>query len=183
VAAGRGASVWAAESRGGTREEESASGVTQANEVIFTRSQSGAETLERLIASAAESIVVALYRLSNFRLAEALHAARLKGASVRLCLNHNDHYDENREAQSTLARYGIHVRVAAGRHIKGSKMHHKFAVFDRRIVATGSYSWTRESEELNYENLVVLREPFIAAEFAREFEALWSEGSEPSAAV
>jgi phosphatidylserine/phosphatidylglycerophosphate/cardiolipin synthase-like enzyme len=33
-----------------------------------------------------------------------------------------------------------------------------------------------ESEETNYENLVVLRSPLVAAAYADEFEALWKEG-------
>lgn len=153
-------------------------GVMTASELLFTRSQSGAELLEGLIGSATDSILAALYRLSNSRLASALNEAHRRGVSIRLCLNYNDHYEENRAAQMTLISYGIPFRLLGGRGGAGSKMHHKFAVFDRRVAATGSYNWTRESEDLNYENLVVLREPAMAAAFAREFEALWSEGKE-----
>lgn len=148
-------------------------------EAIFNRSRSGAEALERLILSAQISIVAALYRLANARLASALGDARRRGVSVRLCLNSNDHYEENRAAQATLSSQSIAFRVMGGRTGAGSKMHHKFAVIDAHTVAVGSYNWTMESEERNYENLLVVRSPRVAAAYGGEFEELWNEARTP----
>ena len=58
-------------------------------------------------------------------------------------------------------------------------MHHKFAILDNHTVLTGSYNWTPESEEQNYENLLVLREPAQVEAYQREFEALWEASREP----
>jgi len=57
-------------------------------------------------------------------------------------------------------------------------MHHKFAIFDRRLVATGSYNWTQSAERANYENLVLLDDPDLVARFVREFQRLWREAKE-----
>ncbi len=152
-------------------------------EVIFTRSRSGADALEGLISTARISIVVALYRLANPRLVSALGAARQKGVSVRLCLNFNDHYEENRSAQNALRKHSIAFRLIDGRTGKGSKMHHKFAVIDGRTVAMGSYNWTMESEQGNYENLLFLYSPLVAAAYTEEFEALWKEGWTPESSA
>jgi mitochondrial cardiolipin hydrolase len=149
------------------------------SEVIFTRSASPAEAIERLVRSAMTSVVAALYRLNNPRLAAALKEARERGLSVRLVLNHNDHYEENQAAQTTLRDYNIPFRIARGRARDKSKMHHKFAVVDSWIALTGSYNWTLESEERNYENLLLLREPQLVTPFVREFEELWAEGQAP----
>jgi phosphatidylserine/phosphatidylglycerophosphate/cardiolipin synthase-like enzyme len=59
-----------------------------------------------------------------------------------------------------------------------SLMHHKFAVFDERLVATGSYNWTNSAEHANYENLVVLEEPALVSRFQQEFRRLWREANE-----
>jgi len=152
-------------------------------EVIFTRSQSGAGALEELVSAAKVSIDAALYRLANARLVSALAAARQRGVSTRLCLNYNDHYEENRAAQAVLRKHSIAFRLVGGRKGTGSKMHHKFAVIDGRTVAVGSYNWTMESEQGNYENLVLLRSARVAAAFTGEFEALWKEGWTPDAAA
>ena len=148
-------------------------------EVVFTRSASGAGAIERLIRSATESVVAALYRFNSPQLAAALKEARERGAAVRVCLNNNDHYEENRNAQAALARMGIAFRLSQGRSGKGSKMHHKFLVIDGRTTATGSYNWTPESEARNYENLIVLRDPEVASAYAKEFEELWNEAQPP----
>jgi len=145
-------------------------------QVIFTRSRSGAAAVEDLIRSAASSISAALYRLNSPRLASALDEARARGVSIRVCLNDNDHYEENLAAQETMRGYGIPFCLLHGRVGSASKMHHKFAVIDGQTVVTGSYNWTIESEERNYENLIVLRDPRVVAAYGEEFEALWREG-------
>jgi phosphatidylserine/phosphatidylglycerophosphate/cardiolipin synthase-like enzyme len=146
------------------------------SEVIFTRSVSGAETVEGFIRSATSSVVAALYRLNSPRLAAALAAASNRGVFIRICLNTNDHYEENRAAQETLRGFGIPFRLLHGRSGSASKMHHKFAVIDWQTALTGSYNWTLESEERNYENLVVLRDRHLVVAYTEEFEALWREG-------
>ena len=37
-------------------------------------------------------------------------------------------------------------------------MHHKFAILDGQTAITGSYNWTVESDEENFENLVILHD-------------------------
>lgn len=149
------------------------------SEVIFTRSGCPAAVIEGLIRPAATSVVAALYRLSNPRLAVVLREAQERGLSVRVVLNENDHYEENQAARRTLGDYNIAFRILHGRAGDKSKMHHKFAVVDSRIVLTGSYNWTLESEERNYENLVMLREPRLVMPFVWEFEELWAQGRAP----
>jgi cardiolipin hydrolase len=149
------------------------------SEVIFTRSGSPAAVIEGLIRGAVTSVVAALYRLNSPRLTAVLKEARERGISVRVVLNENDHYEENQAARRTLRDYNIAFRILHGRAGDKSKMHHKFAVVDGRIVMTGSYNWTLESEERNYENLVMLREPRLVMPFVTEFEELWTEGRAP----
>ena len=127
--------------------------------------------------------MAALYRFHSAQLAAALKDASERGVSVRICLNNNDHYDENRAAQETLAGLGIAFKLLQGKAGNGSKMHHKFMVIDGRAVVTGSYNWTPESESRNYENLILLHDSNLAAAYSAEFEALWSEGAPPEASI
>ena len=143
-------------------------------EVILTRGSSVAEAIERLIRQATTSVDAALYRFNNPRLARALREAIGRGLSVRLVLDRNK-YEESRTAQELFADGRIPFRLLYGRQGAGTKMHHKFAVLDDRAVLTGSYNWTLESEEQNFEGLLILREPEQVEIFQREFEALWTE--------
>ena len=52
-------------------------------------------------------------------------------------------------------------------------MHHKFALFDRRLLVTGSYNWTRGAAEGNYENIVVIDHRRLVEQYCEEFDRLW----------
>jgi phosphatidylserine/phosphatidylglycerophosphate/cardiolipin synthase-like enzyme len=54
-------------------------------------------------------------------------------------------------------------------------MHHKYVVRDREAVWTGSANWTTDSWTLQENVLVLLDSPAAAAEYARNFDELWSE--------
>ncbi len=53
-------------------------------------------------------------------------------------------------------------------------MHHKVFVIDGQIVVTGSYNFTASAEKSNDENLVVIDNPEIAAQFIKEFQRVYA---------
>lgn len=53
-------------------------------------------------------------------------------------------------------------------------MHHKYVVRDEEAVWTGSTNWTPDSWTLQENVIVTAESPELAAEFARNFEELWS---------
>ena len=143
-------------------------------EALFTRRQSVAETIERLIEAASTSFDAALYRCDSERLAHALDEASRRGVRVRLVLDRGK-YEESPAVQQLLSRDRFPFRLSRGRNDAPSKMHHKFALLDEMLLLTGSYNWTRESEEQNYDNLLIVREPEVIKAYRREFEALWAD--------
>jgi len=147
------------------------------DKVIFSRTASVAEFIEQSIRHSTQSLDAALYRLNNLRLVETLAEQGEKGARIRLILDRG-RYESDPVTRGVLAKYRLPFRLLHGRAGDGSKMHHKFAILDDRIVLTGSYNWTTESEQENYENLLILREPMQAQQYREEFEALWSQAGE-----
>ena len=141
--------------------------------VHFTRNCSVAQLIAAEIREARRSVDAALYRLTHPPLARSLAEAAGRGLQIRLVLDQGK-YAETRGTRQLLADYGLSFRLLSGRRGPGAKMHHKFAIFDRRTALTGSYNWTTESEDLNFDNLIVLRDADAIAEYAREFELLWA---------
>ena len=74
-----------------------------------------------------------------------------------------------------LARSGVSVRFDHS----DAHMHHKFAVFDRRLLLTGSFNWTRSASSENHENIVLTSDARLVGAFSREFEALWEAFGRP----
>ncbi len=145
---------------------------------LMTGADGIAEALESLLTEAARSIDIAVYRFNSPRLASALAAALERGIRIRLVLDRNK-YEESASSQALFESSKIPFRVRYGRRGPGSKMHHKFAVIDDEVLATGSYNWTVESEEQNHENLLILRNSEQVKIYQREFEILWTD-SEPA---
>ena len=114
----------------------------------------------------------ALYRITNPRLARALGQVRDRGLRVRLLVDRNK-YQVTAVTRQLLAENSLPFQAIYGRKMKGSKLHHKFAVLDRQIVLTGSYNWTVESEEQNFDHMLILRDPDLVLAYQQEFERLW----------
>jgi phosphatidylserine/phosphatidylglycerophosphate/cardiolipin synthase-like enzyme len=56
-------------------------------------------------------------------------------------------------------------------------LHHKLLLIDGRIIATGSYNFTRSAEQANDENVVIFDDPGAAALLQAEFKRLYNAGS------
>ena len=63
--------------------------------------------------------------------------------------------------------------VGTPRLARGDKLHHKFAVIDRKTVITGSFNWSPSAAHQNDETLLVIHSPTLAAHFTREIDRMW----------
>ncbi len=148
-----------------------------ASEVYMTREGSVSAVVERMIQDTTTALDAALYRFDSPCLAQALEGAARRAVRIRLVLDHGK-YEEAAATRELLARTRVPFRLLYGRKGPRSKLHHKFAILDSRTVLTGSYNWTLESEEQNYDHMLVLRESTAVETYRREFEALWDAGKE-----
>ena len=53
-------------------------------------------------------------------------------------------------------------------------MHNKFAIFDGKLLVTGSYNWTDSGERFNHENVVILDDPAVVQRYKDSFEHLYN---------
>jgi phosphatidylserine/phosphatidylglycerophosphate/cardiolipin synthase-like enzyme len=152
-----------------------AAAAAPASEVYFSPNGGARQRLVRAIEESRRTIDIAVYSFTASELAEALYAAKARGVRIRVLVDR-----ERAEAGGSGIR-GLRLNGITVRSLgvpEQSLMHHKFAVFDERLVATGSYNWTNSAEHANYENLVVLEEPAVVARFQQEFRRLWREAKE-----
>jgi cardiolipin hydrolase len=149
--------------------------VVPASEVYFSPNGHVRQRLVRAIQDSRKTIDIAVYNFTASALAEALYAAQARGVRIRVLVD-REMAETGGSGVRGLRLNGIPVRSLGVP--EQSLMHHKFAVFDERLVVTGSYNWTNSAEHANYENLVVLEEPTVAARFQEEFHRLWREAKE-----
>lgn len=126
--------------------------------------------LRELCRGAKRSVDICVYTISDDRLTEEILACHKRGIAVRLISDNDKQFDDG----SDVARlYALDVPVRFDD--SPFHMHHKFAVFDGRVLANGSFNWTRSATTSNEENLVVTDDANLLRCFAGQFETLWEK--------
>jgi len=149
--------------------------ISLASEVYFSPNGHVRKRLVRAIEESQRTIDIAVYNFTASELAEALYAAKARGVHVRVLVD-REMAETGGSGVRGLRLNGIPIRSLGV--AEQSLMHNKFAVFDERVVVTGSYNWTNSAEYTNYENLVVLEDPALVGRFHHEFQRLWREAKE-----
>jgi phosphatidylserine/phosphatidylglycerophosphate/cardiolipin synthase-like enzyme len=139
-------------------------------EVYFSPDDGVAAAILPLLSSAKESIYFLAYSFTANDLGEAILERAKAGVQVhgvmekdQVASNRGTEFDPFRQA-------GLDVRLDGN----PGQMHHKVFIIDRAIVIFGSYNFSASAEEQNDENLLVIYNPQIAAEFLKEFERVYA---------
>ncbi len=139
-------------------------------EIYFSPDDRVAAAILPLLRSAKESIYFLAYSFTANDLGEAIIERHKAGVEVhgvmekdQVASNRGTEFDPFRQAK-------IDVRLDGN----PGQMHHKVIILDRSIVILGSYNFSASAEEQNDENLVVIHNPLIAAEFLKEFERVYA---------
>jgi phosphatidylserine/phosphatidylglycerophosphate/cardiolipin synthase-like enzyme len=124
----------------------------------------------RLFTHVEKFIDICVFTITDDRITGVILEAHKRGKVIRIITD-----DEKMHARGSdiirIAHAGIPVAIDhAHEH-----MHHKFAIFDHRILLSGSFNWTRSASMGNHENLLVTDDPRLAKPFNQEFERLWKK--------
>jgi len=123
-----------------------------------------------LLTAAERTADICVFTIADDRLSSAILNAHKRRVRVRILTDNDKAFDAGSDIEQ-FRRAGIPVRADCG----PDHMHHKFAVFDSRILLTGSFNWTRSASEVNQENIIVSSDERLVAPFIKEFEALWGK--------
>ena len=115
---------------------------------------------------AQKTILVQAYTFSSKPISAALVNAQKRGVQVAAILDKGQRMDRYTEA-TTLAHAGIRTLIDAQHTIA----HNKVMIIDGETVITGSMNFTKTVEEHNAENLLVIRDPQLAAEYRANWES------------
>lgn len=143
----------------------------QASQVFFSPKGGCTRAVIEQVSRSRETLDVAIYSLSSEAIAQAILRAQARGVRVRVLVDRTQ--NGQRSSQNPFLRaQGVAVRL----YESGGLMHNKFAVIDRKVLVTGSFNWTKNAEEDNAENLLVLSDKKLIARYEKNFEGLWVQG-------
>ena len=117
------------------------------------------------LASAKQTVLVQAYSFTSTPIAQALIDAKKRGVQVQVILDKSQR-TEHYSAADFLLHAGIPVSIDATHAIA----HNKVMVIDDQTVITGSFNFTKAAEEHNAENLLVLHDRTLAAEYATNWQ-------------
>jgi phosphatidylserine/phosphatidylglycerophosphate/cardiolipin synthase-like enzyme len=124
-------------------------------------------TVLRSINNARTSIRVQMYTLTLEEVVSALLRAKRRGVDVRVIIDRGQLHDRDDSFRvASLAAGGVPVLVDT---VPGL-MHNKVMVIDGETILTGSFNYTWGAEHWNAENLVVVRDPALAAQYLRNWD-------------
>lgn len=140
-------------------------------DVYFSPDDSPRASLLDLISNAQESIYFMAFSFTADPLGEAVLARAEAGVTVAGVM-------ETEQVKSNIGtEFDRFNQAGLDVYLDGNEgqMHHKVMVIDQNIVVMGSYNFTDSAETRNDENMIVIYNDQIAAEFISEFQRVYAK--------
>jgi hypothetical protein len=151
-------------------------------QVFFSPNGGARSAILKELENANKEINVAMYILTDRELSNALISAKERGVMVKVLLDGKSAEEIGYSKHHFLSERNVYVKLDNTHKSYGNKyegiMHNKFAIVDNKTLITGSYNWTHSAEELNEENLLIIKDDTsLIRKYTDEFIKLWNRGN------
>ena len=141
-------------------------------EVLFSPRGLIKDTIIKNVITSKNTIDVTAFTFTAGEIAEALYQAKERGVKIRVVI------DQTQDTKlypviEFLKKEQFDLQFLKGDI--GGAMNNTFAIFDDKLLVTGSYTWTEYAEKFNYENAVFIDEPDVVEKFKKEFKSLYDK--------
>jgi phosphatidylserine/phosphatidylglycerophosphate/cardiolipin synthase-like enzyme len=140
-------------------------------EIKFSPDDGVANRIIELIRSAQDSIYFMAYSFTSDDIGKVIIQRAQAGVRVAGVMDTGQILSNQGTEYDKFVRTGLDVRKSG---IDGL-MHHKVIIIDAKIVITGSYNFTFSAETNNDENIVIIFDPNLAAQYLQEFNKVQAE--------
>ncbi len=140
-------------------------------EVYYSPKGGCTKAIVNTLRAARQTVFVQAYSFTSGPIVNALVAAAKRGVKVRLILDRSNLTQKSSEADEAAAA-GLPVQIDAKHEIA----HNKVMIVDGEVVITGSFNFSRNAEENNAENLLIIRSKDVATRYT----ANWQEHAKHS---
>jgi len=140
-------------------------------QVCFTPGQDCTTLIVDEISGARASILVQAYSFTSVPILSALKAAHARGVDVEVIVDQTSAKVSKSGSHYSAATYLTNAGIPVWVDIHVSIAHNKVMVLDGATVITGSFNFTAAAQHHNAENLLVIRDPQLAAEYQANWES------------
>lgn len=122
----------------------------------------------RLVSQSRKQIEICVFTITDDRISDSILQAHRRGVKIRIITDDEKASDLGSDVDRFESAQ-IPLRIDRS----PAHMHHKYAIFDRQTLLTGSYNWTRSAARDNQENIITTTDGDLLRQFTRHFEQLW----------
>lgn len=123
--------------------------------------------------TAKHSIVIAVAWINFDEYGSTINWLLQNGVSIRIVVNSDIKNARYARLMKNLQEVGLQLKMI--RMPKSSNyMHHKFCVIDRKMCMMGSFNWTKNANENNFEDLSISHNIALVEGYVSQFETIWS---------
>jgi phosphatidylserine/phosphatidylglycerophosphate/cardiolipin synthase-like enzyme len=140
-------------------------------DVYFSPDDHIQPSLVDLVNNAQHSIYFLAFSFTTDQIGDALRARAHEGVTVAGVMDDEQVTSNIGSEFDTLKQAGLDI----SRDGNPGQMHHKVMIIDQSIVIFGSYNFTNSAETKNDENLLVIYNTEIAAQFIAEFQRVYAQ--------
>jgi phosphatidylserine/phosphatidylglycerophosphate/cardiolipin synthase-like enzyme len=124
------------------------------------------DAIVKALDNAKRTILVQAYSFTSAPIAKALLDAHTRGVQVQVILDKSQRTQKYSSADF-LANQGLPTSIDAQHAIS----HNKVIITDGETVLTGSFNFTKAAQEKNAENLLIIKDPALAAQYTQNWQA------------
>ena len=135
-------------------------------EVYFSPKGGCTEAVVKEIDAAKKTILVQAYSFTSAPIAKALIDANKRDVDIKVILDKSQ-----RGEKYSSADFVLHAGISIWIDAKHQIAHNKIMIIDGATVITGSFNFTKNAEQNNAENLLVIRSPELATKYASNWDA------------
>ena len=140
-------------------------------EVYFSPEGHTQDRIIKAIDASNSSIDLAIYGFTAPEIKSAFERAKQRGVKIRIIADSTQAKGAHSVVQALIDE-GFNIKILQGK--ERGIMHNKFAIFDKKLLFTGSYNWTANAEHFNYENAIFISDPETIIQYQKEFDKIWS---------
>lgn len=136
--------------------------------VCFTPPSGCGSLIAREVMMAQNNIYVQAYSLTSYAIINQLISVSKRGVKVRAILD-NINFSESKSVVEELRSAGVEVLRDSASGIA----HNKIMIIDGYKVITGSFNFTEAADKRNAENVLLIQDREIAAEYLVNWKKRW----------
>ena len=138
-------------------------------EVYFSPGGKAASHIIYWLDRSNSSVCGMIYSFTRDDISAALIRAFTRGVDVKLSMDDQEINVQGGEYQ-TLMNASVPIRIDR----RSGLLHDKVLIMDNEIVITGSYNCSAAAEDTNRENLIIIKNTMLAAQYTSNCVSIWN---------